>query len=74
MISNVRVTDAEGDTASIAANFVIYRYRRNEDERIFVGHYRHKLRRVGGALKIAERRAILDAEELGMLGSVSFIL
>ena len=74
MISNVRVTDAEGDTASIAANFVIYRYRRNEDERIFVGHYRHKLRRVGGALKIAERRAILDAEELGLLGSVSFIL
>ena len=74
MISNVRVTDADGDAASIAANFVIYRYRRNEDEGIFVGHYRHKLRRVGGALKIAERRAILDAEELGMLGSVSFIL
>ena len=74
MISNVRVTDAEGDTASIAANFVIYRYRRNEDERIFVGHYRHKLRRVGGALKIAERRAILDAEELGAMGAVSFLL
>ena len=37
--------------------------------------YRYKLRRAaGGMLKIAERRAILDAEELGTLGSVSFIL
>jgi p-cumate 2,3-dioxygenase beta subunit len=43
-------------------------------QRVFVGHYRYKLRRVGGRLKIAERRAILDAEELGLLGSVSFIL
>jgi p-cumate 2,3-dioxygenase beta subunit len=42
--------------------------------REFVGHYRHKLRRVGGVLKIAERRAILDAHELGAMGSVSFIL
>ncbi len=33
-----------------------------------------KLRRVGGALKFAERRAVLDAEELGALGAVSFIL
>jgi p-cumate 2,3-dioxygenase beta subunit len=41
---------------------------------VFVGHYRHVLRRVGGALKFFERRAILDAEELGPLGSVSFIL
>jgi hypothetical protein len=32
------------------------------------------LRRVGSALKIAERRAILDAHELGAMGSVSFIL
>ena len=36
--------------------------------------YRYKLRREDGRLKIAERRAILDAEELGTLGAVSFIL
>ena len=40
----------------------------------FVGHYRYKLKRHGGRLKIAERRAILDAQQLGLLGSVSFIL
>jgi p-cumate 2,3-dioxygenase beta subunit len=53
---------------------VIYRHRRGGQRQEFVGRYRHKLRRTGGMLKIAERRAILDAEELGALGSVSFIL
>jgi p-cumate 2,3-dioxygenase beta subunit len=74
MIANVRVGEAEGDIIPAFANFIIYRYRRGEPPRVFVGHYRNKLKRVGGALKIFERRAILDAEELGALGSVSFLL
>jgi p-cumate 2,3-dioxygenase subunit beta len=74
LISNVRITGADGDTISAAANFVIHRFRHNDLQRVFVGHYRYKLRRQGGRLTIAERRAILDAEELGLLGSVSFIL
>jgi len=74
MIANVRITGSEGATIGIAANFVVHRFRRSEPARIFVGEYRYKLRREGGALKIAKRRAILDAEELGALGSVSFIL
>jgi p-cumate 2,3-dioxygenase beta subunit len=73
-ISNVRITSVEGDTISVAANFAIFRHRRNEPPREFIGRYRYKLRRRDGALKIAERRAILDAEELGPLGSVSFLL
>lgn len=73
-ISNVRVAGAAGGLVRVAANFVVYRFRRYEDRREFVGEYRYLLRREDGALKIAERRAILDAEELGMLGSVSFIL
>jgi p-cumate 2,3-dioxygenase subunit beta len=74
LITNVRVTGVEGDTIAAAANFAIYRHRRGGAHQEFVGRYRHKLRRQGGMLKIAERRAILDAEELGALGSVSFIL
>jgi len=74
LITNVRIVRVDGDTIAAAANFVVYRYRRGEPVREFVGHYRHKLRRVGGVLKIAERRAILDAHELGPMGSVSFIL
>lgn len=74
LITNVRITGVEGDSVIAAANFVVYRYRRGEPAREFVGHYRYRLRRVGSALKIAERRAILDAHELGAMGSVSFIL
>ncbi len=74
LITNVRVTGVDGDTISVAANFSVHRFRRGGAQQNFVGRYRYKLRRVGGVLKIAERRAILDAEELGALGSVSFIL
>ena len=74
MVGNVRIVGTEGDVISVAANFIIHRYRHNDLLRVFVGHYRYKLKRLGGRLKIAERRAILDAEELGLLGSVSFIL
>jgi p-cumate 2,3-dioxygenase subunit beta len=74
LITNVRITGVAGDVISVAANFAVYRHRRGEPAREFVGCYRHRLRRVGGVLKIAERRAILDAHELGAMGSVSFIL
>jgi p-cumate 2,3-dioxygenase subunit beta len=74
LITNVRITGVEGDTIAVAANFAVYRYRRGEPVREFVGRYRYRLRRTGGVLKIAERRAVLDAHELGAMGSVSFIL
>ena len=74
LITNVRVAGTEGDTILATANFVVHRFRRGGAQQAFVGRYRYRLRRVGGVLKIAERRAILDAEELGALGSVSFIL
>jgi p-cumate 2,3-dioxygenase beta subunit len=74
MIGNVRITSVDGDIVSVAANFVIYRFRRDERIREYVGRYRYRLRRRGDEMKIVERRAILDSEELGTLGSVSFIL
>ncbi len=74
LITNVRIVAVEGETIAVAANFSIHRFRRGGAHQEFVGRYRYRLRRVGGLLKIAERRAILDAEELGALGSVSFIL
>jgi p-cumate 2,3-dioxygenase beta subunit len=74
MISNVRIDGVDGDLVSVSANFAIFRHRRNEPVRQFIGRYRYKLRRTGEGLKIHERRAILDAEELGHMGSVSFLL
>jgi p-cumate 2,3-dioxygenase beta subunit len=74
MISNVRITGREGDEISVEANFVVHRFRRDERVSAFVGRYRYRLRLVEGIVKIASREAILDAEELGSLGAVSFIL
>lgn len=72
LITNVRVIGR--DPLRVEANFVVYRYRRNEDVREYVGRYRYELRGAGGALRIARREAILDALELASLGAVSFIL
>jgi p-cumate 2,3-dioxygenase beta subunit len=74
MISNVRIIAVEGDLVTVAANFVCYRYRRYERIREYVGGYRHILKRAGDSFRIKERRVLIDAHELGTLGSVSFIL
>jgi p-cumate 2,3-dioxygenase beta subunit len=74
MISNVRILGVDGELVTIAANFVCYRYRRYERIREYVGAYRHILRRSGDSFRIKERRVLIDAHELGTLGSVSFIL
>ena len=74
MISNVRILSVEGDLVTVSANFVCYRFRRYERIREYVGAYRYVLRRASDSFKIKERRVLIDAHELGTLGSVSFIL
>jgi len=74
MISNIRIIEREGDEISVAANFVCYRFRRHERVREYVGAYRYRLKCEADTFRIRERRVIIDAQELGSLGSVSFIL
>ena len=61
IISNVRIVDRRGDEMSVEANFVVYRFRREERVSAFVGRYRYRLRMVEGLVRIASREAILDA-------------
>ena len=74
LLANVRILEDNGVTAVVTANFSVHRFRRGGRGGEYVGRYVHRLAMDGGGLKIAERRAILDSEELGALGSVSFIL
>jgi p-cumate 2,3-dioxygenase beta subunit len=74
MIGNVRILGIEGDLISVSANFVCYRFRRYERIREYVGSYHYLLRRAGQSFRIKERRVLIDAHELGALGSISFIL
>lgn len=72
LISNVRIVERK--PLRVEANFVVYRYRANEDVRTYVGRYRYELRMENNRLLIARREAILDAMELASLGAVSFVL
>jgi p-cumate 2,3-dioxygenase beta subunit len=71
-ISNVRIVGQ--DPLRVEANFIIHRFRGNDDVRQYVGQYRFTLEKRDARLKIKSREAILDAMELASLGTVSFIL
>ena len=73
LISNVRISGAEGDTVHITANFVVYRMR-YELVDTYVGRYEYTLVQRDGELKIRQRKAILDLEVLRPHGKVSIIL
>ncbi len=72
LISNVRILERQ--PLMVEANFIVHRFRANESVRQYVGRYRYELRVRDGKIRIRSREAILDAMELGSLGSVSFIL
>ena len=77
LITNVRILEPKPGTDpdfAVEANFTVHRFRRDEQVSQFVGRYRYRLRFVEGKLRIALREAILDSQELGSLGAVSFIL
>ena len=71
-ISNVRIVGQQ--PLRVQANFIVYRFRGNDDKREYVGHYRYTLVPEKGTFRIQSREAILDAMELASLGTVSFIL
>ena len=58
---------------SVKANVLVYRFRDGE-EAPYVGTIGYILRREGGELRIAYRRAVLDLESLSAHGSVSIIV
>ena len=74
MISNVRITERNGDRLEVSANFIVHRFRRGERIRQYVGAMQYTLVAGAGGFKIARRVVLIDAHELGSLGSVSFIL
>jgi p-cumate 2,3-dioxygenase subunit beta len=74
MISNVQITAQTDTELEVEANFLVCHFRREGRRRDYVGCYRYRLRRSAASFLIVRREAILDAWELGELGSVSFIL
>lgn len=61
MVSNVSVEVGEGShELSVLSNFILVFSRHGQDNHIYSGQRRDRLRRVEGALRIARREVILD--------------
>jgi p-cumate 2,3-dioxygenase subunit beta len=73
LITNVRVIETTGEEVRATASFLVYRIRSGHVDPL-VGRYDYTLRRVGGMLKVAYRKATLDLEALQPHGTLSIIL
>ncbi len=60
MVNNVRILAVDGDELTVESNFHLYRTRLESEEDGWLGRRRDRLRRVDGALRIAERHVFLD--------------
>jgi 3-phenylpropionate/cinnamic acid dioxygenase small subunit len=58
LISNVQIEEAAGGTAQVVSAFILYELRRGR-ERVFAGHYEHRLRFEDGRWKIAVKKTVL---------------
>jgi p-cumate 2,3-dioxygenase beta subunit len=72
IVGNVRVISSNDGEIDVAANFAVYRSRR--DVGVYMGQYRYRLVRDGDSFKIRFRRAELDVETLDAHGTLSIIL
>ena len=71
-VSNVRVEETGAGELRVSANVLVYRFR-SGDGAPYVGTIEYLLRRKGGDLRIAYRRAVLDMEDLAWHAAVSSI-
>ena len=71
-VANVRVKEASDGEIEVKSNVLVYRFRSGEGAP-YVGSIDYILRREGGTLKIAYRRAVLDLESLSWHGAVSIV-
>ncbi|MGE5217969.1 MAG: aromatic-ring-hydroxylating dioxygenase subunit beta [Chloroflexota bacterium] len=60
LVSNIRIKKDDGVEIEVHSNFLVYRTRMETDQDMFVGMRKDILRRVDGALKLAQRTIILD--------------
>ncbi len=63
-VSNIHLLEANGDRATVASNFMVFKSRRGREETLFVGCREDRWRRIDGAWKIEERLIILDHDVL----------
>jgi p-cumate 2,3-dioxygenase beta subunit len=73
LVTNVLVTDVQGDAVHATASFAVYRFRTGQVAP-YIGRYDYILVQTEGGFRIRYRRATLDLETLRDHGAVSIIL
>jgi p-cumate 2,3-dioxygenase subunit beta len=72
LVSNV-LAERDDQVIAAKASFAVWRSKDGNTD-VFVGHYRYRLIEVGGDLKIAEKKCILDLDALRPHARISIIL
>ena len=73
MIGNVRLLGMEEAGLLVVSKFITYRSK-NEVMDVYCGHHRYHLKVVDGAIRIADKRSIMDMNSLRPQGRVSIIV
>ncbi len=72
LVSNVRAVEL-GGTIEATASFAVWRSKDGNTD-IFVGHYAYRLVEIEGALRIAEKKCVLDMDALRPHARISILL
>jgi p-cumate 2,3-dioxygenase subunit beta len=72
-VSNVRIRERREDELLVSAAFLVYRTKESVTDTYF-GGYRYRLTTNNGALRIREKRCLLDTDGLRPQGRVSIVL
>lgn len=74
LVSNVRLLDSDiADEIRLRANFAVFRTK-EDNTTIFMGEYRYRLALANGALRIVQKRCILDLNSLHNQGRLTIVL
>ena len=73
LVSNVRIIESTPGFAVAMAAFATWRIK-NGNADVYIGSSRYRLKRLGGQIRIAEKRVFLDLEALRPHGRVSILL
>jgi p-cumate 2,3-dioxygenase beta subunit len=73
LVSNVLIDSRDEEEMVVSAAFSIYRFKNGNSDN-YVGSYRYRLCVESGALRIREKRCMLDMDALRPHGRVSIIL
>jgi p-cumate 2,3-dioxygenase subunit beta len=73
LVTNMRVREGADGETNVRANFAVYRTK-EDTTTVYMGEYHYRLARENGAMKIRQKRCVLDINSLYDQGRLTIIL